>query len=477
MDPCKGYTTISVTSSDISGGQAFEVNGQPMYSLEWTYTPENSNEPIRFNGYSIAQAYPGEYHLVINDAMDCSLAQNDSILVRVQEVPSTPFDVQGAFTDNFGEPIKILYNDCVIDPQDVGNIGLIVNGGTPPFEVNWLYRLNALQSFQELPQYADQYLLSNLPKGEYMITVRTAAATSCLPTDVNYEHYYYEERFVLSAGLPQFTSAPVYTADLCQNGIGNLQVEVSDMPVAATFYLNERPIEIVDEEENTYTLRIEMPFTQAALEIRNENNCILASTPLDITVTQPQFTYTSLSADLSSVIPIREEVNFINNTTDNYTHVIWHFGDGESSEQLPRSNLDAHSIFHRYLLAGNYQVRLELFNGRGCSRVATDTITIGEGYHVIFPNAFTPNQDQINDVFRPILSGFSEVNFAVYDQSGTLLYTERKTDSDPPHGMLLDGWNGANAPAEATNFIYTLQGILLDQTTEIQRSGTFIALK
>ena len=476
VDPCTGFATITVSSTDITGGEPFMVDNQPTYALEWTYVPFDSADTTRFNGYTIAQAFPGKYNLVISDANGCRLDKSDSLVINVEDVPTEVFDVQGAFTSDTGMPVKINYYDCVVDLQNVGQIGLVVNGGTPPFEVSWSYRANSIQGFQDLPQFANQYVLSNLAEGEYKVAIKSANS-NCFPTDANYAHYNYEETFLLYAGLPKFTTDPIYPADLCQNGIGNVQIGVSDLPDDAAFFLEGRQLQIIDVNEGIYTLRIETSLSSADLEIRAQSGCILASVPLDIEVTQPQFRYSSLSSDISDIIPVREEVNFVNHTTDNYSEVIWHFGDGQSTERLLRSDIEAHSVFHSYLLPGNYQVRLEIFNGRGCYRTTTQTIAIGDGFHVVFPNAFTPNRDQINDVFRPLISGFAEVSFAVYDQVGTLLYLETKSDTNPPQGIVFDGWDGLNAPLPATNFIYTLQGTLLDQTTQIQRTGTFIALK
>ncbi len=476
VDPCKGFSSITVSTTAITGGKPFVVNGAPTYALAWEYTAEDQAQPIRFSGYTIAQAFPGEYRLWITDANNCTLTDNEPLVFRVEDVTTEMFEVQGAFISPTGAPTKINYYACVTDPQNIGEIGLVVQGGAPPFDVNWSYRPNGVQSFQQLPQFTNQYILTNLAEGEYKVSI-TTANSNCLPTDVNNTHYNYEETFVLNAGLPQFTTPPSYPADLCQNGIGSVQIGVADLPNDATFFLEGRALHIEEVNQGIYTLRIETTLTQADLEIRAQSGCILASIPLDIEVEQPQFVYSSLSSAISTVIPVREEVNFINQTSGNYSHVIWYFGDGQKSEQLPRTDPRSNSIFHQYLLAGNYQVRLAIYNGMGCSRLSTQTISVGEGYHVLFPNAFTPNKDQINDVFRPILSGFSEVNFAVYDQRGTLLYLENKSDTTPPKGIFLDGWDGLNAPLPSTNFIYTLQGTLLDQTTEIQRTGTFTALK
>lgn len=53
-----------------------------------------------------------------------------------------------------------------------------------------------------------------------------------------------------------------------------------------------------------------------------------------------------------------------------------------------------------------------------------------------YPDAFTPNNDDINNVFRPIMSEYGEiVDFRVYNRWGDLVYDRAKSDNK-------DGWDG-----------------------------------
>ena len=46
------------------------------------------------------------------------------------------------------------------------------------------------------------------------------------------------------------------------------------------------------------------------------------------------------------------------------------------------------------------------------------------------PKAFTPNRDQINDVFMPHVSGVKEYNFYVYSRHGQEIFYTNKLDND-----------------------------------------------
>ncbi|MCB0522530.1 MAG: gliding motility-associated C-terminal domain-containing protein [Lewinellaceae bacterium] len=67
-----------------------------------------------------------------------------------------------------------------------------------------------------------------------------------------------------------------------------------------------------------------------------------------------------------------------------------------------------------------------------------DTVQIGLGseIHVYMPNAFSPNNDGINDFFKPYFSDSEVTTFSykVFDRWGSLLYS-----STDPFGH---GWDG-----------------------------------
>ncbi|HCP94366.1 MAG TPA: hypothetical protein DIU05_10080, partial [Bacteroidetes bacterium] len=55
------------------------------------------------------------------------------------------------------------------------------------------------------------------------------------------------------------------------------------------------------------------------------------------------------------------------------------------------------------------------------------------------PNAFTPNGDGLNDVFKPVGIRVSDYRFQVYDKWGKLSFDTNNFD---------EGWQGAEYPAD-----------------------------
>ena len=93
----------------------------------------------------------------------------------------------------------------------------------------------------------------------------------------------------------------------------------------------------------------------------------------------------------------------------------WDFGDGFSylKEPLP----------HFFNEAGVHDVRLEVTTAiAGCKKEYSEYITVDPHYYFYAPNAFTPNDDAINDHFRPIVTGTRMYELFVYDGFGKLVF-------------------------------------------------------
>ena len=74
---------------------------------------------------------------------------------------------------------------------------------------------------------------------------------------------------------------------------------------------------------------------------------------------------------------------------------------------------------HVYSESGNYPVSLTVTtNLYGCYKEVTYLVSVEPNFHLYIPNTFTPNNDGVNDGFKPIISGHDYFEFFIFDKWG-----------------------------------------------------------
>ena len=88
----------------------------------------------------------------------------------------------------------------------------------------------------------------------------------------------------------------------------------------------------------------------------------------------------------------------------------------------------------------------------------------------MMPNAFTPNDDGVNDYFAPVYIGLFNMQLDVYDTWGSLIYSETGDD--------IQGWDGKinNKEAENGNYYFNFSAKTF-YNEEIKESGAFVYIK
>lgn len=116
-----------------------------------------------------------------------------------------------------------------------------------------------------------------------------------------------------------------------------------------------------------------------------------------------------------------------NNKASNFDRLYYDFGDGTSS-------IDPNPG-HRYTQAGKFMIKQVAENNNGCNDTFSLSLEIFDLYFTFLPNAFTPDNNGLNEVFTPWITGGSEYgyNFSVYNRWGELIF-----NSQIPG----EGWDG-----------------------------------
>ena len=97
------------------------------------------------------------------------------------------------------------------------------------------------------------------------------------------------------------------------------------------------------------------------------------------------------------------------------------------------THIDPNKIEVSPEISTSYTVEIEVFNG--CKISDTINIVVGDCHqYLYFPTGFTPNNDGLNDRFRPIAGGgIIKYELQIYDRWGQLVF--RTTDKT-------SGWDG-----------------------------------
>lgn len=147
----------------------------------------------------------------------------------------------------------------------------------------------------------------------------------------------------------------------------------------------------------------------------------------------------SFTANPETVNTLDPVVNFFNDS-ENATDYIWNFGDNSGTVTTYNANHDYSSASE-----GQYVVSLIASNGMPeCNDTAQVLITVNEDLIFYVPNTFTPDNDNYNEVFRPIFSsGYDPQSYTleIFNRWGELLFESHNVDGgwDGTYGVNRDG--------------------------------------
>ncbi len=141
----------------------------------------------------------------------------------------------------------------------------------------------------------------------------------------------------------------------------------------------------------------------------------------------PQSVFSFSPTTTSILEPV---IDFSNHSTGEYiVSYTWDFGDSShtsSNEKSPSFN---------YHDTGNYIIQLIVENSYGCFDTSKQILIIEEDFAIYIPNAFSPNNDGLNETFIPKGNGINAKDYHlwVYDRWGNQLFYSNE---------LSKGWDG-----------------------------------
>jgi len=177
---------------------------------------------------------------------------------------------------------------------------------------------------------------------------------------------------------------------------------------------------------------------------------------------------TLITADFSFMINgPQTEIPFFDLSTINHDAIAnweWEFGDGSpvvSHEPNPK---------HTYANRGTYNVTLTVHAPDGCADSMTKSIKVDIPSRIFFANAFSPNNDGLNDVFIPEAVNVGHYHLSIFNRYGQSIFESYNLE---------EGWdgtiNGEPCPAEVYIFMATYE--LMNTSESKTTSGTLTLVR
>lgn len=169
------------------------------------------------------------------------------------------------------------------------------------------------------------------------------------------------------------------------------------------------------------------------LHVTGQNGCPASISSSD-TISVYPFPEAGFLMDPTSVSDLRPEVNLLN-TTAGATIYSWQLeGFDFSTDENPTLNFSDEE-------PGRYDICLSAENDHGCSDSTCKTIEVEGLFSIYVPNAFTPDSDGINEVFKPVMEGIdpTEYKMVIYDRWGKLVF-----ETNDPNKGWIGNYQGGN---------------------------------
>ncbi len=156
----------------------------------------------------------------------------------------------------------------------------------------------------------------------------------------------------------------------------------------------------------------------------NGCNSIATASVVTYPIPIPDFDYSP-----KPVTILEPKVAFFNETYGtNVVGYTWNFGDNITGDSSNSKN-----PVHTYAYVGTYPVTLIATSSNGCKDTIVKYVIIEQDYVLYVPNAFSPNGDGKNEVFKPEGEGIVDFKMYIFDRWGNKIFTTDNIDI---------GWDG-----------------------------------
>ncbi len=237
--------------------------------------------------------------------------------------------------------------------------------------------------------------------------------------------------------LSDFSAAPTFACD-------NLETVFTNVSTGATNYnwdFGDNSSDTIANPTHNYLVGL----FSVALTSYNQFGCFNTKTISNYLNVQPTPTVQFTSDPLAGLELALDENEFtFENLTQNGTSYLWTFGDGDSSGIMNPN--------HIYSDTGKFFVTLIAYNDVGCSdSVKQGPYIIVPGAFIFVPNAFTPNGDDKNEVFKIYGHTIASTGLQIFNRWGEMVYSG---------DGYKDGWDGTYKGKPLNTGVYVYRALI-----------------
>jgi gliding motility-associated-like protein len=316
---------------------------------------------------------------------------------------------------------------CINDTAQFTDLSTIASGSI----VQWNWNFGDLgTSSQQHPTH--NYLLG----GQYSVTLIVTSAAGCSDTLQEYIQ-------VFPIPVPAFTVTP---PEVCLK----IPVNFTDHSTAGAggtiiSWLWDFGDSTTSTQQHPQHLYLNAGTYNVTLTVTTAEGC-RASFLANSIVTVASLPVADFRVDTPLVTYLDPSVTVVNTSTGS-TSFSWDFDDGFTSN-------DIFSTFrHTYDDTGTYDIKLYVINDEGCRDTMIKRVKIIPHFTFFVPNAFTPDQNNLNENFTGtgLKYGIHQFSMQIYDRWGQLIFESNH---------LNDPWNGqyfnTGLPVQQDVYVYLI---------------------
>jgi gliding motility-associated-like protein len=183
------------------------------------------------------------------------------------------------------------------------------------------------------------------------------------------------------------------------------------------------------------------------------------------TLDQPLVVYPNPTAGFTWTIDQNSELPTVlvtDNTSNDVVTIAYNWGDGTGDELT----------YHQYDANGSFEITQVVTNSFGCNAYYSEPIEAYNGVQFYIPSAFTPDDNNYNETFMPVVTG-SNITlyvFRVFDRWGEEIFTTTKAG---------EGWDGnyKGEPVQDGAYSWSVDMIVRGRPEPIVKKGSVILMR